>query len=177
MFFVQLRNGLYGRAFHIYKLRTMYHTTNQRIFNTKENYDNKITPIGKVLRYLSIDELPQLWNVVKGDMAIIGPRPHPIELDLRYLNFVPDLLRRYSVKPGMTGLAQIQGARGPIKNVDDMIRRLNLDQQYIKTHCFALNLSIFFKTIFGGFINGRFTFLYWTKRTDIYFTEASRIKN
>ena len=113
----------------------------------------ELTRLGGLLCYLSIDELPQLWNVISGEMALVGPRPHPLELDALYRKEIPGILKRYQVKPGMTGLAQINGARGQITSPGDMQKRVKLDMLYIRKRSPFLDLLIVLKTIFGGFIN------------------------
>lgn len=141
--FTQTRHGLHGRHFRIYKLRTM--TDASRM---------ETTIVGRLLRKTSIDELPQLWNVVRGEMALVGPRPHPIELDEAYEHAIDDLMSRYSVMPGITGLAQIEGARGPIMSANDMRRRVDLDLEYIRTSSLRVDLKILARTVLGGFLGG-----------------------
>jgi len=140
--FTQLRHGRDGVPFRLHKLRTL------------RLGDNGVqaTKLGRILRSLSIDELPQLWNVVKGDMALVGPRPHPIALDVDMVTHHPGLMERYAVHPGITGLAQISGARGPIAGPGDMRRRLALDLQYVRRQSRLLDVLILFRTIAGGFL-------------------------
>ena len=85
-------------------------------------------------------------------MALVGPRPHPAELDARYLEHLPHLSKRYSVLPGMTGLAQVHGCRGPIRCADDMRRRVELDLRYVTERTWTMDIQILIKTLFGGFI-------------------------
>lgn len=145
-FFVQHRIGLNGRYFRMFKLRSM-HSQVETVAGRK-----RVTLVGRYLRRLSIDELPQLWNVVCGTMALVGPRPHPPELDARYSKKVPMLDHRYYVLPGMTGLAQIRGERGPIRSASDLQRRLSLDLKYIEKRSIPLDIFILYRTAFGAFI-------------------------
>jgi exopolysaccharide biosynthesis polyprenyl glycosylphosphotransferase len=115
--------------------------------------DSRITAVGSFLRKSSIDELPQFINVLLGDMSIVGPRPHPLKLNQQYAASVHDLMRRHYVKPGITGLAQISGARGETRTLEDMKRRVELDMRYIRGWSLWLDLRIIVMTIFKGFIN------------------------
>lgn len=115
--------------------------------------DARITLLGRFLRATSFDELPQFWNVLMGDMSVVGPRPHARMHNLGFVDRVPGLMRRHFVKPGITGLAQISGARGRTRNVEDMGRRVALDLQYIRDWSLWLDLWIILKTLFVGFYN------------------------
>jgi putative colanic acid biosysnthesis UDP-glucose lipid carrier transferase len=117
--------------------------------------DPRITPLGAFLRRTSIDELPQFLNVLLGDMSIVGPRPHPLKLNQQYCESVRELMRRHYVKPGITGLAQINGSRGETRTVHDMKRRIDLDMQYIRNWSIWLDLKIIFLTVWRGFKNGQ----------------------
>lgn len=152
-FFLQERHGRYSKPFLIYKLRTMLDAETCPAVDEASNPEQRVTPIGRLLRALSIDELPQLWNVVRGEMAIIGPRPHPVSLDNQFAGRVPLLFRRYSVLPGITGLAQVSGARGPIFSLEDMHRRVALDLCYIRSRSLLLDARIVVKTLLGGFLH------------------------
>jgi putative colanic acid biosynthesis UDP-glucose lipid carrier transferase len=137
--FRQVRHGLDGKPFSIYKLRTMR--------------DGRITRLGRILRFTSIDELPQFYNVLRGDMSLVGPRPHPVELNERYGHVIKGYRLRLSVKPGLTGLAQINGSRGPIRSRKDMRRRIQLDLKYIDNWSLGMDLKIIGLTIVSGLIN------------------------
>ena len=109
--------------------------------------DARITRLGNILRRTSIDELPQLFNVLLGDMSLIGPRPHPLALDEHYRKILPGYMTRYAVRPGMSGLAQVTGHRGPTPTEESMAARLSRDLQYIETWSFLLDLRILFATV------------------------------
>jgi lipopolysaccharide/colanic/teichoic acid biosynthesis glycosyltransferase len=108
--------------------------------------DPRVTAIGRILRATSIDELPQLFNVLGGQMSLIGPRPHAIAHDSLYGNLLSDYAFRHHVKPGMTGWAQVNGCRGATPRVEHMQRRLDLDLWYIKNWSLGLDLWILLKT-------------------------------
>ncbi len=131
--FVQNRSGLNGKVFQIYKFRTMRHRTCATTFEqTKGADDARVTRLGRWLRKTSVDELPQLVNVLRGDMSLVGPRPHPLELDQQLQGMDSRYPLRLLVKPGLTGLAQINNARGPIDAVATLDRRLTLDLDYVR---------------------------------------------
>jgi putative colanic acid biosynthesis UDP-glucose lipid carrier transferase len=117
--------------------------------------DPRVTPLGRILRRTSLDELPQFFNVLRGDMSIVGPRPHALKHNRQFTASIGELMRRHYVKPGITGLAQINGARGETRTVDDMRRRVNLDLEYIRTWSLWLDLKIIVLTVFRGFINNQ----------------------
>ena len=144
--FCQQRNGYGGRAFTIFKFRTM---TNQLEVGFKqcEANDRRVTRLGKFLRKTSIDELPQLFNILLGDMSVVGPRPHPLELDRQYSVIIYNYMRRYSTKPGLTGWAQVLGRRGATPTVEIMAERLAADLAYVRRVSFLFDLLIILKTI------------------------------
>jgi lipopolysaccharide/colanic/teichoic acid biosynthesis glycosyltransferase len=115
--------------------------------------DPRITSIGHFLRKSSLDELPQFINVLKGDMSIVGPRPHAIRHNQQFAGSIAELMRRHYVKPGITGLAQINGARGETRTINDMRRRVDLDLAYIRNWSLWLDLKIILLTPIRGFIN------------------------
>lgn len=143
--FRQWRNGYRGQRFVCYKFRTMYFNENDEFEQAKEN-DDRVTYIGKFLRKTSLDELPQIFNVLKGDMSLVGPRPHPIPLDDQYAEKWNTYLSRYQSKPGLTGLAQIKGFRGITETESDMKGRLRFDLLYVKRRNIFLDLSIILKS-------------------------------
>ncbi|MCE2889967.1 MAG: sugar transferase [Hyphomonadaceae bacterium] len=145
--FAQLRTGLGGKTFVIYKFRTMTTLENgDRVVQACRN-DCRITRIGSFLRRSSLDELPQLWNVLLGDMSIVGPRPHAVAHDHYYGALLPEYRDRFRAKPGITGLAQCNGARGPTETLDKMSRRIRLDLAYIERWSLAMEARILVKTV------------------------------
>lgn len=145
--FRQERRGMGGETFPIYKFRTMSAAASRETFRQAVAGDARVTRLGRFLRATSIDELPQLLNVLKGDMALIGPRPHPLALDEVFCNSVPNYLDRYLVRPGITGLAQVSGHRGPTPDVAAMSARVALDLDYIENWSLKTDLIVLFRTI------------------------------
>ena len=150
VFFLQKRNKKSGRIFTCIKLRTMIVNEEAHLKQAAEN-DLRITRIGKFLREYHLDELPQLMNVLLGDMSVIGPRPHMISDNLNYIELVDHYSYRLKVKPGITGLAQVMGNVGPVIEIQKMKNRVGLDLYYIKHWSFALDVKILFLTIAGNF--------------------------
>lgn len=139
--FVQYRTGRNGRPFLCLKFRTMsYHKAQPFVQATKN--DARVTPIGRFLRRTNLDELPQVLNVLVGDMSLVGPRPHPIPLDARYWHTMPAYAGRYDVKPGLTGLAQVRGCRGETSTWMQMHHRVRLDHFYIRRQSLGLDVKI-----------------------------------
>lgn len=151
--FIQPRVGLGGRVFNIYKLRTMRIASDggRAAVATAKN-DQRITPLGRVFRRLRIDELPQLWNVLKGDMSIVGPRPEWTLLSERYRSDLPAYHYRHLVRPGITGWAQVQA--GYAANLAETAVKVRYDLFYIKNFSFSLDLEILALTIWA-LIGGR----------------------
>lgn len=145
--FVQLRTGLGGKTFVIFKFRTMTTLENGERIVQACRHDSRITRIGTFLRRSSLDELPQLWNVLIGDMSIVGPRPHAVAHDHYYGALLVDYRDRFRAKPGITGLAQCNGARGPTETLDKMRRRVRLDLAYIERWSLAMEALILVKTL------------------------------
>ena len=145
--FRQQRYGRRGEVFTIFKFRTMVCMESGASAVQCRRRDPRVTMLGAMLRRASLDELPQLINVVRGDMAIVGPRPHPLGLDQQFAPRIRDFHQRYAVKPGLTGLAQIRGHRGPTESVEDMSRRIASDLEYVYRRSLLLDLSIMAKTI------------------------------
>lgn len=149
VFFRQQRSGACGRAFEILKFRTMHAMENGAEVKQAVAHDPRTTRLGRFLRRYSLDELPQLLNVVNGDMSLVGPRPHAVVHDTYYGAHIADYGCRFAVKPGMTGWAQINGHRGPTPTLDAMEARIDCDVWYVKNASFALDLKILFKTPFA----------------------------
>ena len=139
--YVQTRPGLLGRPFRLYKFRTMDTETGPLPSQTEAD---RLTPVGRFLRKLSLDELPQLWNVVKGDMSMVGPRP----LLTQYLPLYDSRqATRHTVRPGLTGLAQVNG-----RNALTWAGRLELDAQYVETYSFFRDVGILLKSLVVVFL-------------------------
>jgi len=144
--FSQRRNGFNGRQFIIYKFRTMGVLEDGPVIRQATKRDARVTGIGRVLRQSSIDELPQLFNVLKGDMSLVGPRPHAIAHDDEYKTLIADYAFRQHVKPGITGLAQVNGCRGETFHLDQMKNRIKFDLWYIDNWTLLLDLHILVRT-------------------------------
>jgi putative colanic acid biosynthesis UDP-glucose lipid carrier transferase len=150
LLFKQGREGIKGKEFICYKFRSM--TLNKdadKVHATKN--DARVTKTGAFLRKTSMDELPQFINVLFGDMSVVGPRPHLESLSLEYQKDVDDYLKRHIVKPGITGLAQVSGYRGEIKQAADIQNRVRLDIFYIENWSFFLDIKIIIKTVLNVF--------------------------
>ena len=141
--FKQSRVGLNGECFTCYKLRSMHENSVVNVY-TQEN-DSRIFPFAHTMRKMRIDELPQLWNVIKGDMHLIGPRAEWDILVDKYKESIPGYEERHLVRPGITGLAQVSYPYG--RNTYDARKKLNYDLIYIKKWSFGLELKVIFKTI------------------------------
>lgn len=141
--FVQNRNGLGNKLFGCYKFRSM--TTNNNNTQAKKD-DKRITRIGKFIRKTSIDEFPQFFNVLKGDMSVVGPRPHMEIHNNDYEKHVESFQLRHTIKPGITGMAQSRGFRGEIREDHDIINRIKYDIFYIRHWSFALDIKIIIRT-------------------------------
>lgn len=146
IFFRQCRTGLHGREFNLLKFRSMRINDIADEAQAGTN-DPRVTAVGRLLRKSSLDELPQLINVLRGDMSIIGPRPHMLKHTEYYSRLIPDYMRRHEMRPGLTGYAQIKGFRGPTPRLEDMENRVRADLEYIDRFSLWLDLKIFFLTI------------------------------
>ena len=150
LIFKQGREGINGKEFICYKFRSMeINEQSDKVHATKG--DARVTKIGAFLRKTSMDELPQFFNVLLGDMSVVGPRPHLESLSLEYQKDVDDYLKRHIVKPGITGLAQVSGYRGEIKKTSDIKNRVRLDIFHIENWSFFLDLKIIIQTILNVF--------------------------
>ena len=152
VFFRQRRMGADGREFTILKFRSMrVHVEEAGTLTQARQGDPRITPIGRLLRKSSLDELPQFINVLLGQMSVVGPRPHALEHDDYYMRLVDGYMYRYRIKPGITGLAQVNGCRGETARIELMAKRVSLDLFYIQNWSFWLDLKIVWMTVFKGF--------------------------
>lgn len=141
VFFKQKRTGLNGKTFVMYKLRSM-DVNDEADTKQATRYDSRKFPFGRFMRKLSIDEIPQLVNVLKGDMSIIGPRPHMLLHTKYYSALIPNYMERHKVKPGITGWAQVKGNRGSTPMLWIMERRVESDIWYVHHQSFLLDLTI-----------------------------------
>ena len=147
--YVPDRVGIAGKVFKLYKFRTMYESAgNNNAASTKKN-DSRVTGLGRFLRKYNLDELPQFFNVLKGEMSVVGPRPHRVFLDKVMQNSVDQYMLRHYIKPGITGWAQVNGWRGPTLTEEQKIQRTHHDLWYIKNWSFLLDIKIIIKTIFA----------------------------
>ncbi|KAA9353461.1 sugar transferase [Larkinella humicola] len=144
--FIQKRTGYRGASFNCLKFRTMTHNPADSFKQAKRN-DERITPIGRFLRKTNLDEMPQFINVLIGDMSIVGPRPHAIQHSAQFWNTMPEYRKRYRVKPGITGLAQINGYRGEIDHVMKMRHRVRYDRFYNRKKSILFDLWICWLTV------------------------------
>ncbi len=147
VFFRQTRHGFGGRAFRIFKFRTMRVLEDGPTITQAQKNDPRVTLIGKWLRKTSIDELPQLFNVLKGDMSLVGPRPHAAAHNTEYEQIIGNYAFRHHVKPGITGWAQVNGYRGEIRAIELMQKRVELDIWYINNWTVRLDLKILLLTV------------------------------
>ncbi len=146
LFFKQIREGIAGKPFMCYKFRSMgVNSLADEIQATKG--DNRVTKIGAILRKTSIDEMPQFINVLKGEMSVVGPRPHMLSQSKIFKEIVDKYMVRHFVKPGVTGLAQVKGYRGEIVTDFDIINRVKYDIFYIENWSFYLDLKIVYLTV------------------------------
>jgi len=144
--FKQRRYGLDGREIIVWKFRSMRVQENGDVVKQATKDDDRVTPLGRFLRRSSIDELPQFFNVLQGRMSVVGPRPHAVAHNEMYRKLIKGYMIRHKVKPGITGWAQINGARGETDTIDKMKRRIEFDLEYLRSWSLRLDLLIVFKT-------------------------------
>lgn len=149
--FKQRRYGVDGREIKIWKFRSMITTEDGDIVRQVSRNDSRVTPLGSWLRKLSLDELPQFFNVLMGEMSIVGPRPHAVSHNEKYRKIIGGYMLRYKVKPGITGWAQINGWRGETDTPEKMEKRVEFDIYYIRNWSLSLDLWIILQTIYKGF--------------------------
>lgn len=144
--YLQDRTGRGGRVFRVYKFRTMTAEASRGRFVQAVRSDPRVTRLGAILRRSSVDELPQLINVLTGDMSLVGPRPHPVDLDAAFAPQIPGYEDRFLVRPGITGLAQVRGHRGVTETVEAMAARVESDREYVRRAGPLMNLRILLQT-------------------------------
>ncbi|MDJ1652720.1 undecaprenyl-phosphate glucose phosphotransferase [Raoultella sp. Ech2A] len=151
--FRQIRYGMDGKPIKVWKFRSMTVMENDdKIIQATKN-DIRVTKVGRFLRSTSLDELPQFINVLLGQMSVVGPRPHAVSHNEQYRSLIQGYMLRHKVKPGITGLAQINGWRGETDTLEKMEKRIEYDLLYIRGWSIWLDLKIIFLTVFKGFIN------------------------
>ena len=146
--FRQQRHGFNNKLFSVFKFRSMHHngTPETKMVQAKRN-DPRVTPLGKFLRRTSMDELPQILNVLNGSMSLIGPRPHPIALDEEFSEIIGGYFARHRVKPGITGWAQVNGLRGETDIPEKMRARIKYDVYYIENWSLMFDAKILLMTV------------------------------
>ena len=147
VFFKQKRNGLDYKEFYCYKFRSMKPNPEAHLHQIRKG-DPRVTRIGKFIRKTSIDELPQFINVLKGDMSVVGPRPHMVSHTHMYAEKIDKFMVRHFIKPGITGLAQVSGFRGEVEDDDFIKNRVKYDIYYLENWSILMDLRIVFKTVF-----------------------------
>lgn len=150
--FSQSRHGGGGQVIEVLKFRSMTDHAPSEFRQAKRN-DGRVTRVGTLLRRSSLDELPQLINVLRGDMSLVGPRPHPLELNQAFSERLAAFMQRHRVKPGITGLAQINGCRGETETLEKMQKRLDYDLHYIENWTLWLDIRILVKTALSGWFD------------------------
>lgn len=144
--YIQKRTGYRGVPFNCFKFRTMTHNP-KAVFKQATKEDNRVTTIGRFLRKTNLDEMPQFLNVLIGDMSIVGPRPHALQHSAQFWHIMPEYRKRYRVKPGITGLAQVRGCRGETDKLIKMQHRVKYDRFYNRKKTPVLDLWICWLTV------------------------------
>lgn len=157
VFFRQKRTGYRGRDFECLKFRTMKVNAAADTAQATKN-DPRKTRLGNILRHTSIDELPQFWNVFKGDMSVIGPRPHMLRHTEQYSRLIDQYMMRHTVKPGITGWAQVNGYRGETRELWQMEKRVEFDMWYIEHWSLLLDMKIMFRTVYNAIVGEKNAF-------------------
>lgn len=147
VFFRQRRYGLDGREIRVWKFRSMTVCDDGPQVQQATKNDSRVTPLGAILRKTSLDELPQLFNVLDGSMSLVGPRPHATAHNEQFRGLIRGYMLRHKVKPGITGLAQVSGCRGETDTIDKMQKRIEWDHKYIRHWSIWLDIKILFKTL------------------------------
>ena len=146
IFFKQLRTGKQGKSFYCLKFRSMTINAESDSKQTSRG-DIRVTKLGAILRKTSLDELPQFINVLKGEMSVVGPRPHMLQHTEQYAKIIHNFMDRHLIMPGITGLAQVLGYRGETKELDAMAKRVNADIHYIHNMSWLMDLKIIGLTV------------------------------
>lgn len=149
VFFCQKRTGYRGTEFTMYKFRTM-RVNSQADTVAASPGDSRVTSVGRLLRHTSFDEFPQFFNVLRGDMSVVGPRPHMLSQTEQYRRMLSRYMTRHAVKPGITGWAQVTGWRGPTDQLWKMERRVEADVWYIEHWTLLLDLKIMVRTVLNA---------------------------
>ena len=157
IFFRQLRTGKDGKPFYCFKFRSMFVNDDANSRQATVG-DSRITKVGAFLRKTSLDELPQFLNVLRGEMSVVGPRPHMLKHTEDYSKVIHNFMDRHLVMPGITGLAQVSGHRGETKELEDMVKRFNADIHYLHHWSFKLDLKIVLRTATQVFGNNKHVF-------------------
>jgi putative colanic acid biosynthesis UDP-glucose lipid carrier transferase len=152
IFFKQTRYGMGGEKIKVWKFRSMTVCEDGSNVVQAQRSDPRVTPFGNFLRKTSLDELPQLFNVISGSMSLVGPRPHAVAHNEFYRTQIKGYMLRHKVKPGITGLAQVSGFRGETETLDKMSGRIAYDLEYIRNWSLVLDIKILWLTLFKGFI-------------------------
>jgi len=149
--FKQRRYGLDGQEIVVYKFRSMRVAEDGEEIVQVSKVDPRVTPVGRFLRTYSLDELPQLVNVLQGRMSLVGPRPHAVAHNEQYRKLIKGYMLRHKVLPGITGLAQVSGCRGEIETIEELEARVSYDLEYLRRWSPLLDLKILFMTVFRVF--------------------------
>lgn len=148
IFFKQERDGFFGQKFYLYKFRSMKEHKETEVVTQAKKNDSRITKLGSFLRKSSLDEIPQVFNVLKGDMSLVGPRPHAVSHNEYYSDIVKSYASRNRMKPGITGWAQVNGWRGETDTIKKMEKRVECDIYYVENWSLWLDIKIMFLTVF-----------------------------
>ncbi|HEY4106501.1 MAG TPA: exopolysaccharide biosynthesis polyprenyl glycosylphosphotransferase [Polyangiaceae bacterium] len=148
--FKQRRYGQGAEEIEVFKFRTMRVTEDGAVVRQATRGDSRITPFGAFLRRTSLDELPQFFNVLRGDMSVVGPRPHAVAHNQEYRTRILEYMLRHKVKPGITGWAQVNGWRGETDTLEKMVQRVAHDIEYIRRFSLWFDVEIVFRTVFGS---------------------------
>jgi exopolysaccharide biosynthesis polyprenyl glycosylphosphotransferase len=149
VFFSQRRHGYNQLVINVFKFRTMNVTEDDVVVQVTRG-DERVTRVGRMLRATSMDELPQLFNVLRGEMSLVGPRPHAVSHNEHYGKYLQRYRHRHTVKPGITGYAQVSGFRGPTDNLEKMRKRVECDLYYVENWSLWLDIKIIARTIVAG---------------------------